>query len=221
MVKSQNVEAPGPGARVELHFLCMIPMRDGTRLAANVFLPRERSGGVPAIVEFTPYSRDTGSPDGVKFAEEGFAFVSVDCRGRGDSEGVFVGHGREEADDGYDLVEWIAAQPWCTGDVALFGGSYTGQNQWTTAAAHPPHLRTVIPAVASMAGLAPGAGGIPIDHQFNWGMLTAGKTLSSRLVAEAPLHIARLAESFEAHESFRSLNARLGGPWGLPDEMNT
>ena len=64
-------------------------------------------------------------------------------------------------------------------------------------------------------------GGIPIDHQFNWGMLTAGKTLSSRLVAEAPLHIARLAESFEAHESFRSLNARLGGPWGLPDEMNT
>ena len=99
MVKSQNIEVPGPGAQVELHFLCMIPMRDGTQLAANVFLPRERSSGVPALVEFTPYSRDSASPDGVKFAEDGFAFVSVYCRGRGDSEGLFIGHGPQEADD--------------------------------------------------------------------------------------------------------------------------
>jgi putative CocE/NonD family hydrolase len=221
MVLSANNVAPGPGASVDLLFREPIEMRDGVRLVANVFLPKQRTGGVPAIIEFTPYSRDTGSPEGVRFASEGFAFVSVDCRGRGDSEGDFLGHHGGEADDGYDLVEWTAAQPWCTGDVALFGGSYTGQNQWTTAAAHPPHLRTIIPAVASMGGLAPGAGGIPIDHQFNWGMLTAGKTLSSRVVAEAAMHIARLAEAFEAHESFRSLNARLGGPWGLPDEMNT
>ena len=100
MVKSPNAEAAGPGAQVEALFLQRIPMRDGTRLAANVFLPRERSGGVPAILEFTPYSRDSGSPEGVKFGAEGFAFVSVDCRGRGDSEGVFVGHHAGEADDG-------------------------------------------------------------------------------------------------------------------------
>ena len=221
MVLSANNIALGPGASVDLLFREPIEMRDRVHLVANVFLPKQRTGGVPAIIEFTPYSRDTGSPEGVRFASEGFAFVSVDCRGRGDSEGEFLGHHGGEADDGYDLVEWAAAQPWCTGDVALFGGSYTGQNQWTTAAAHPPHLRTIIPAVASMGGLAPGAGGIPIDHQFNWGMLTAGKTLSSRVVAEAAMHIARLAEAFEAHESFRSLNARLGGPWGLPEEMNT
>ena len=102
----------------------------------------------------------------------------------------------------------------------MFGGSYTGRNQWTTAAAHPPHLRTIIPAVASMGGLAPGAGGIPIDHQFAWGMLTAGKSLSQRFVAEADMYLARLSEAFEAHESFRSLNERLGGPWGLPEEVN-
>ena len=221
MVRSQNLDAAGPGAKVEVLFLQRIPLRDGTRLAANVFLPRERSGGVPAILEFTPYSRDSGSPEGVRFASEGFAFVSVDCRGRGDSEGHFLGHHAGEADDGYDLVEWVAAQSWCNGDVAMFGGSYTGQNQWTTAAAHPPHLRTIIPAVSAMGGLAPGAGGIPIDHQFTWGMLTAGKSLSQRLVAESELHVARLAEAFEAHESFRCLNERLGGPWGLPDEMNT
>ena len=148
MARSANDEPLGPGTRVDLLFRQMIPLRDGLHLAANVFLPKQRTGGVPAIIEFTPYSRDTGSPEGVRFASEGFAFVSVDCRGRGDSEGVFLGHGPEEADDGYDLVEWAAAQPWCTGDVALFGGSYTGQNQWTTAAAHPPHLRTIIPAVA-------------------------------------------------------------------------
>lgn len=221
MVRSQNLDAAGPGAKVEVLFLQRIPLRDGTRLAADVFLPRERSGGVPAILEFTPYSRDSGSPEGVRFASEGFAFVSVDCRGRGDSEGHFLGHHAGEADDGYDLVEWVAAQSWCNGDVAMFGGSYTGQNQWTTAAAHPAHLRAIIPAVSAMGGLAPGPGGIPTDHQFTWGMLTAGKSLSQRLVAESELHVARLAEAFEAHESFRSLNERLGGPWGLPDEMNT
>ena len=174
MVTSANRVPAGPGSQVDLLFLARIPMRDGVHLAANVFLPKQRTGGVPAILEFTPYSRDTGSPEGVRFASEGFAFVSVDCRGRGDSEGEFLGHAATEAGDGYDLVEWAAAQPWCTGDVALFGGSYTGQNQWTTAAAHPPHLRTLIPAVAAMGGLAPGAGGIASDHQFNWGMLTAG-----------------------------------------------
>lgn len=221
MVQSANDEPLGPGARVELLFLRMIPLRDGTRLAANVFLPRERSGGVPAIFEFTPYSRDSGSPDGVRFAEEGFAFVSVDCRGRGDSEGEFQGHHDGEADDGYDLVEWVASQAWCNGDVGMFGGSYTGQNQWTTAAAHPPHLRTIVPAVASMAGLSPGAGAVPEDHQFFWGMLTAGRTLSQRLVGEAAMHIARQVEAFERHESFLELNHRLGGPWGLPDEQNT
>ena len=221
MVQSANEQPLAAGALVEVQFLRMIPMRDGARLAANVFLPRRATEGLPALVEFTPYSRDTGSPEGVRFAAEGFAFVSVDCRGRGDSEGVFLGHHAGEADDGFDIVEWAAAQPWCNGHVAMFGGSYTGQNQWTTAAAHPPHLRTIIPAVASMGGLAPGAGGIPIDHQFNWGMLTAGKSLSQRLVAEAAVHVARLAEAFEAHESFRSLNERLGGPWGLPEEMNT
>ncbi|MFM7596843.1 MAG: CocE/NonD family hydrolase, partial [Actinomycetota bacterium] len=84
-----------------------------------------------------------------------------------------------------------------------------------------PHLRTIIPAVASMGGLAPGAGGVPMDHQFTWGMLTAGKSLSQRFVAEVDMHIARLVEAFEAHESFRSLNERLGGPWGLPEEVNT
>lgn len=221
MVLSANEVPLPPGSQADLLFLQRIALRDGTRLAANVFLPRHRSGPVTAIVEFTPYSRDSGTPDGVRFANEGFAFVSVDVRGRGDSEGTFLGHHGGEADDGYDIVEWAAAQQWCDGRVAMFGGSYTGQNQWTTAAARPPHLHTIIPAVASMGGLAPGAGGVPTAHQFAWGMLTAGHSLSQRVMAETALHAARQAAAFAGHEPFLELNHRLGGPWGLPDEQNT
>jgi hypothetical protein len=221
MTESAIDRTPARGSHAELLFRQMIPSRDGVRLAANVFLPRERTGPVPAVVEFTPYSRDTSTPEAVRFASEGFAFVAVDCRGRGDSDGEFLGHHPGEIDDGYDIVEWIAEQEWCSGDVVMFGGSYTGQNQWTTAAGAPPHLRSIVPAAASMGGLGPGAGGIPMDHQFTWGMLTAGKTLSSRVFAESEMRIAMLVDAFERHESFRSLNARLGGPWGLPDAQNT
>ena len=108
------------------------------------------SGPFPALLERTPYSKDNspecqvGSPP--FFASHGYAVVIQDVRGRFASEGRFVpfhddGWGPNR--DGYDTVEWIAAQPWCDGNVGTIGGSYAGATQYRLAPTRPPHLRAM------------------------------------------------------------------------------
>ena len=121
-----------------------IPMRDGLSLHAAVWRPRSQTAPVSAVMELTPYGVDHLNEDGVFWAAEGFAYVAIDVRGRGNSDGDFVPFVRD-ASDGYDAVEWIAAQDWCDGQVALHGGSYTGINQYLILAAAPPSLKAITP----------------------------------------------------------------------------
>src|SRR5579859_592928 len=144
-----HYESPGlsqPEFRVELHEDVEIPMRDGTILRADVYLPVDQ-GPVPALLERTPYSKKTsseitaGAPD--YFASRGYAVVIQDVRGRYTSDGDFYpfcddGWGLNR--DGYDTVEWVAAQPWCSGKVGTIGGSYSGATQYRMAPTRPPHL---------------------------------------------------------------------------------
>jgi uncharacterized protein len=125
------------------------PMRDGTRLRADVYLP-DGPGPFPALVERTPYGKDNspemqvGAPP--FFARHGYAVVVQDVRGRFASEGRFVpfhDDGWGPTRDGYDTVEWIATQPWCTGQVGTIGGSYAGATQYRLAPTRPPHLRAM------------------------------------------------------------------------------
>ena len=125
------------------------PMRDGTLLRADVYLPAG-DGPFPALLERTPYSKDNssevhaGAP--AFFASQGYAVVIQDVRGRFQSQGKFLpfhddGWGANR--DGYDTVEWIAAQPWCNGQVGTIGGSYSGATQYRLAPTRPPHLRAL------------------------------------------------------------------------------
>lgn len=125
----------------------MIPMSDGTRLAADIYRPGAE-GKYPAIVERTPYNREesvilrTKTPQ--FFAERGFVFVVQDVRGRFGSEGTwypFRDDGWGTNRDGHDTIAWIAAQPWCNGKVATAGGSFAGQTQMFLAPTRPPALR--------------------------------------------------------------------------------
>ena len=120
-----------------------ISMRDGTLLRADVYRPNT-DAPVPAIISRLPYNKDvllnqTFAIHAIRAAEAGFAVVYQDSRGRFQSEGEFypfVHEGR----DGYDTVEWAAAQPWCNGAVGMTGASYFGATQWLAAAEQPPHL---------------------------------------------------------------------------------
>jgi putative CocE/NonD family hydrolase len=128
-----------------------IPMRDGIELAADVYLPVETDRPAPAIVTMTPYDKTPRFPEIDEagfYQRHGYAFVVVDCRGRGKSEGVwraFVNDGP----DGHDVVEWVARQPWCHGKVGTTGLSYMGWTQWATAAELPPHLTCMVSTSAA------------------------------------------------------------------------
>jgi uncharacterized protein len=121
-------------------------MRDGVRLSADVYLPDNQTAA-PAILVRTPY--DNTRSDFVswapRFTEHGYPVVIQDTRGRGDSDGVFTPW-LDDFDDGYDTVEWVAAQEWCNGKVGMLGGSYMAWVQWTAAARKPPHLVTLVTA---------------------------------------------------------------------------
>jgi len=126
----------------------IIPMRDGARLAADVYLPSE-PGPVPALLHRTPYGKQT--PLWIKwanyFAERGYAVVVQDVRGRWESDGEWYPL-VNEGPDGFDTIEWIASQPWCDGSVGMYGASYGGWTQWAAARERPKPLRTMVSTAA-------------------------------------------------------------------------
>jgi uncharacterized protein len=133
-----------------------IPMPDGTRLAARMWIPEEAlERPVPAILEYIPYrKRDVTRPrDAMNhpyLAGHGYACVRVDLRGSGESEGLLQDQYLEqEQADGVEVIRWIAAQPWCDGGVGMFGISWGGFNGLQIAARAPAELKAVIAACAT------------------------------------------------------------------------
>lgn len=124
----------------------MMPMRDGVKLATDLYFPDGQEGKYPCILIRTPYKKESSELDGNFYASRGYAVAIQDVRGRYASEGEwkpFVNEGQ----DGYDAVEWLAAQPWSDGKVGMVGGSYLGWVQFWAAVQKPPHLVTIIPNV--------------------------------------------------------------------------
>ena len=149
----------------------LVPMRDGVLLAADVVRPATEQR-LPAIINFGPYHKDgRGGLLGVDtvhrhFAGLGFATITADLRGLGNSGGHSPGpFAPGEALDGHDLVEWAAQQNWCDGNVGMWGVSYPGVTALSTAATRPPHLKAIVPihatsdlyrGVVSLGGTASG-----------------------------------------------------------------
>jgi predicted acyl esterase len=134
-----------------------IPMEDGVRLAASVFLPDQaRSGGkVPVVLEALPYRKDDATasyrPEYERLSGEyGYAVARVDLRGTGSSEGVAADeYPASEQADLCRVIGWLAEQPWSTGAVGMYGTSYSGFNSLQVAAERPPALKAVIAIYAS------------------------------------------------------------------------
>ena len=121
-----------------------VPMADGVTLSTDVVLPAT-AGSWPAILIRTPYSKvnDRILEWADFFADHGYALVAQDVRGRGDSDGDWDPWSSEFG-DGHDAIEWVAAQPWCTGKVGMLGGSYEAWVQWAAASRHPAHLTAMV-----------------------------------------------------------------------------
>jgi len=169
-----SVVGPRPSRGVEAGMLVerdvAIPLRDGVRIYADIFRPPE-GPPVPALLAWSPYGKHEGTlrylvrafpaagvreedvspyavfegPDPAYWVPRGYAVVNVNPRGTWFSEGVATFLSPEEAQDCYDVIEWIARQSWCSGKVGMTGVSYLACIQWKVAALHPPHLAAINP----------------------------------------------------------------------------
>ncbi len=125
----------------------MIPLRDGVRLATDIYLPaingEKVEGEFPVVLTRTPYDKANHAAHGKYYAERGYVAAMQDVRGRYESEGIFYPFAHE-GPDGYDTVEWLAAQPWCDGKVGTLGASYEAADQSALGSLNPPHLAAMI-----------------------------------------------------------------------------
>jgi putative CocE/NonD family hydrolase len=189
-----------------------VPMRDGTLLRADVYRP---DGGdpVPAVLSRTPYDRGFGltppaALDPERAVEAGFAMVCQDVRGMYGSEGEFYPF-VHEALDGFDTVEWIAAEPWCSGAVGMAGRSYTAATQWLAASERPPHLRAISPTVVGSSylnGWVYQGGALQLGFNLFWvHLMTPGKKKASLegQYRHLPLPTAPLLEESPAGRFYR------------------
>lgn len=148
-----------------------VTLRDGTKIYLDVFLPDGATGPLPTIVAWSPYGKTDGGnqqldkfpfragvakdslsglqkwegPDPDWWCARGYAIVHVDIRGAYSSEGRMAIWGTQDGRDGYDVVEWIAAQSWSNGKVGFAGNSWLAVSQWFIAAERPPHLAAIAP----------------------------------------------------------------------------
>jgi len=190
----QADEASGPFG-VDVTVGEMVPMRDGVRLATDLYRPVDpaSSAGTPVILIRTPYGAGDGrSPDGLFFASHGYSVVIQDTRGRHRSEGTWRWL-LDDGPDGVDTADWIAAQPWSNGRIGMMGTSYVGGTQHALAMAGSPHLETVIPvdAVSNMGRQSMRNAGAFELRFWNWIVMNAAQGSTA---ARDPARAAALEE---------------------------
>lgn len=166
---------------VNIDFYQKIKMSDGISLSSNIYMPTDSNKKYPTILIITPYISDENHSRGLFFARNGYVFITVDSRGRGNSEGEFVPF-ENDGKDGYDIVDWISKQDWCNGNIGMFGGSYRGMTQWLTLKHFPKSLKTIIP----IASVGPGRDFPKYNNIFSlyslrWLMFTGSKTYNGNL----------------------------------------
>jgi putative CocE/NonD family hydrolase len=207
---AQEQHNPEPPKAVDLTWGLKIPMRDGVKLNATVYRPKDQKEGLPVIFELTPYISDNYHGRAYYFAQHGYAFALVDVRGRGNSEGQFDPF-QQEPQDGHDVVEWLATQPWSNGKVAMWGGSYAGYDQWLTLREFPPHLATIVPAAAAHAGVDfPMFKGIWGPYDMQWLTFTSGVTSQQNLFEESSYWIEKFRELYLSHRPYKNLDKIAG-----------
>ncbi|MFZ1931810.1 MAG: CocE/NonD family hydrolase, partial [Candidatus Sulfotelmatobacter sp.] len=142
--------APNYGVRMQQEW---IPMKDGVRLSATLYMPDGGKAGekFPALLEYLPYRKDDGTaagdyPKHAYFARRGYVSVRVDIRGTGTSEGRPPDreYSEQEQSDGEQVIAWLAHQPWSNGNVGMFGISWGGFSAMQMAMRNPPGLKAII-----------------------------------------------------------------------------
>lgn len=212
-------QSTGPGYSIKMSR--MIPMRDGVELEAWVFLPDNTPPKIPAVFSFTQYEIDA-SRDFLTFVRRGYAYVQVYVRGRGKSGGEKTDSlGSQIGRDGFEVVEWIARQPWSDGHVVMYGASFVGMTQWRTATQNPPHLSGIAPYVPIYPGWdVPNTNGIPQAWTNVILGYVSGRSLNTDFIRNQDYWYGKMLEHYSKYGSFRDLDTAIGidpGDWWMLD----
>lgn len=209
------VDLPGgiqvdPNIKIDMLWGVKIPMRDGVKLNATIFKPKEMPDPLPLVFTLTPYISDTYQERATYFSKNGYIFALVDVRGRGNSEGEFEPVVNEPR-DGHDLVEWFASQPWCNGMISMWGGSYAGYDQWAALKEFPPHLATIVPVASGYPSLDfPFPKNIFAPYFIQWMTYTSGVTPNANLFGEHRYWSQKFYEMYKNHRPLKELDQIAG-----------
>ncbi len=201
-----------PAGPVDFQWGVKIPLRDGVKLNATLYRPQEQKGALPCVFTLTPYISQSYHDRAMYFAGHGYVFLTIDVRGRGNSEGEFTPL-LQEAKDGHDVVEWLAQQGYCNGKITMWGGSYAGYDQWATAKEFPPHLATIVPVASPFAGIDfPKHNNIAYPYDMQWLTFTSGHAAQEKIFGDDKFWLAKYRQLFESHRAFKELDSLLGNP---------
>lgn len=224
---------PAGRYRVKVVENLQVPTPDGLLLATDVYMPVGVAQG-PAVLMRTPYSKG-GAGSMIaglfawQFATHGYHVVCQDCRGRfgstDDNNPKFTAF-LHEAEDGKATLDWIAAQPWSDGSVAMWGASYLGYCQWAAASTGSPHLKAIAPLITSSKLMNYPQHGFPLDLLLRWmfqmGAMddnTLGMRERLRRINDGPYQDTFLAEAFAWLPMRTADEAAIGQPDDLYREM--
>ena len=165
---------------VEMHLDVKTPMHDGVELSADLYLPKAVGEQFPTILMRTPYNNnlDRFIEKARRLANDGYACVLQDVRGRWDSQGQFYPF-VDEPEDGYDTQQWIGQQSWSNGKIGMFGASYMACVQWMSAPLRSEFLTCMAPRVMCndyFNGLLYPGGAFQLGVAITWGMRTRART---------------------------------------------
>ncbi len=197
---------------VQFQWGVKIPLRDGVELAASLYRPRGQVDALPCIFTLTPYIAASYHERGMYFAANGYVFATIDARGRGNSGGEFTPL-LQEAEDGHDVVQWLAKQPYCNGKVTMWGGSYAGYNQWATAKEFPPALASIVPVASPKPGVDfPMRSNMLYSYAMTWLTLVSGKAAQDAIFGDSGFWNKQFEHWYQAGAPFAKLDEYVGNP---------
>lgn len=187
-----------------------IPVSDTVELHGRLYRTEPTGEPRPTIFSMTPYTADDAHEYGVYFARHDYAYLNVDVRGRGASEGTFWPL-VQDGPDGAAVVRWIARQSWSDGRVAMRGGSYRGMVQWQTLAEGADPLRSVVPTASAYPGWDfPNPHGIFLGYATRWLSFVQGRASQGSLFGSTDYWSEKYKEMHRSGTSFSELDEIAG-----------